>query len=111
MLSAAVLTGALLIIVMLRRTPSGATAWHDAMTAARTAASQPPPDPPAWLRHLPGAMAAPHHAPSEGFILVGGVFGLGIFAEFIGAVFGSIAWGAAWLVVSGWTGRFALVPE
>jgi hypothetical protein len=104
---AAVLMGALIAFGMLQRTPAGVTGWHEVITASQPTQEAPLPH---WLRYFPGATAG-YHPHSTRFYATGAVFGFAMFAEFLGAVIGSFVWGAAWLVVSGWTGRIAFVPE
>jgi len=108
--AAAVLVGVLLVVFVLQRTRTGMTEWHDIVDAANRANANPPP-PPSWLRYLPGAAAGYRATPSTGFSAAGAIFGLVIMAELFGAILGSLAWAGAWLIASGWTGRFALVPE
>jgi hypothetical protein len=108
-LAASVLMCVLIGFLLLHRDKTGATAWHT-MTST---ANQPQPDvpPPRILRYFPGATASYHAQPlSPGFASIALLFAFAIMAEMMGAIFGSLIWGGAWLVVSGWTGRLAGVP-
>jgi hypothetical protein len=89
---------------------TGTSAWHEMIASMNQPKPNPPP-PPQWLRYIPGAAAGYRPAFSPGFGATVMVLAFAIMAEIIGAMFGSLIWGAAWLVVSGWTGRPAGVPR
>lgn len=88
-----------------QRDQTGTTFWHRTVTAAEQADPNAAP-PPAILRYLPGGYVQPPPLPKAmngPLMAYSFVFGIGIF----GAIIGSLTWGAAWVVVSGWIGRFA----
>lgn len=109
-IATSLLVGAFFAYVMLRHDDkTGSTVWHDIMVTANQPKPNPPP-PPRWLRYVPGA-AAGYRPLTPGFSATILLVTFAIFAEMMGAFIGSLVWGAAWLVVSGWTGRLAGVPR
>jgi hypothetical protein len=109
-IAASVLMGVVLVVIMLQHTKSGTTEWHEMMALQNRPDPGPPPPPPSWLRYVPGA-AAGYHTPTKGATQAGMILGFVMLVEIIGGILGSLTWGATWLLVSGWTGRFAFVPE
>lgn len=88
-----------------RRDQTGTTLWQRSVTSAEQVDQHPPP-PPRFLRYLPGGNVPPPTLPKAmngPLMIYSFMFGMG----FLGIIIGSLTWGAAWLIVSGWTGRFA----
>jgi hypothetical protein len=109
-IAASVLVGVFFAYGLLRpNDKTGSSAWHEMIVTTNQPMPNPPP--PRWLRYIPGAAAGYRPALSPGFGATILVLGFAIMAEILGAMFGSLIWGAAWLVVSGWTGRLAGVPR
>jgi hypothetical protein len=101
---AAVLTTGAMAWAFSQRDTTGTTVWHRTVTTVEQADQHPPP-PPRFLRYLPGAVPPPPTPKAlRGPLMVWG-FVLG--AGFVAVIVGSMIWGAAWVVASGWTGRFA----
>lgn len=106
-LVAAILTVVVFAFLLLQPDRTGATAWHQLVATATQPQPNPPP-PPRVLRYFPGATTSySYHPHSPALATAAFFFAFAITAEFIGACLGSLAWGGAWLVVSGWTGRLA----
>jgi hypothetical protein len=109
-IAASILVGIFFAYALLRHNDkTGTSAWHDMIATASQPTPNPPP-PPRWLRYFPGATAGYNPKLSPGFGVTIMITAFAIVAEMLGAVLGSIIWFAAWLVVSGWTGRLAGVP-
>ncbi len=103
----AAVTSAIAVIVggglfMSHRLTDGQTMWHHAQDAVQQASQEQmrhPRPPPAFLRGFPGA-AAPQPMPmtlTTPLAVVSLIFG----AEFLGLLYGSLTWAAAWLVLYG----------
>jgi hypothetical protein len=90
---------------MTMRDKNGSSYWHGFMMAMDTADRHPAP-PPRVLRYLPGANVQPRPLPKAAKTPLT-VFGIVMGVELIGILYGSLTWGAGWLLVSGWTGRLA----
>lgn len=103
---AAILTAGSFAWLLSQHDKTGQTRWHTMMAGFERARNQPTPPPPGFLRYLPGGNVRPAPLPkaANGPVLV---FSLLVGCEFIGMILGSLIWGAAWIIVSGWTGRLA----
>jgi hypothetical protein len=100
-LAACVVVFAAGAIVMTRTSPDGKTYWQSFDQSIQQARAHPAPLP-AFLRNLPRAQPVPLPKSVEGaFTFVGLVLGV----EMVGAVIGSLAWSAGWLLVFAWTGK------
>jgi hypothetical protein len=87
------------------RDKTGKTYWATMVTTADTVSAHPQPQP-RILRYLPGGNIQPAPLP-KGANVAFLILGFFITAEMLGGILGSLIWGSAWILVSGWTGRLA----
>jgi hypothetical protein len=104
-----IVAAAFAVLVVQPEPKSGKTVWENIITAADTVKPRAQPTP-RILRFLPGANVQPVSLPKSANVALL-IFGFFIMAEMVGGMLGSLLWGSAWILISGWTGRLAGVHQ